>query len=104
MDAQHPEGNRWPLVIIRRFRDLQPALFALGILESAGITSTISDENIVRMDWRWSNAIGGVKLLVREEDAAEATKLLQLPIPEPSIFLTLANGNSRVVRVAVPWK
>jgi hypothetical protein len=39
-------------------------------------------DNTVRMDWLWSNAIGGVKLLVREEDAPEAFSLLDQPIPE----------------------
>jgi hypothetical protein len=28
------------------------------------------------MDWLWSNALGGIKLLVREKDAQDAAKVL----------------------------
>jgi hypothetical protein len=34
------------------------------------------------MDWFISNLIGGVKLQVSAEDAAEATEVLNLPTPE----------------------
>ena len=70
------------LFIICRFRDVHEALLAQVTLESAGIESFLADENTVRMDWMWSNAIGGVKLMVRDEDAAEAADLLEQPIPE----------------------
>jgi len=33
------------------------------------------------MDWLWSNAMGGIKLIVREKDAQEAEKLLNM-LPE----------------------
>ena len=36
------------------------------------------------MDWLYSNLIGGIKLLVRDEDAETAKKLLeQSPLEEP---------------------
>jgi hypothetical protein len=57
-------------------------MLAKGKLDSAGIKCNLADDNTVRMDWFWSNAIGGVKLLVRREDAAEAARLLNQPIPE----------------------
>lgn len=37
----------------------------------------MQDENVVRMDWFLSNALGGIKLIVREKDAAEAEKILR---------------------------
>ena len=64
------------LVTIRKFRDLPEAYIAKGLLDSAGIECFLFDENIVRTDWFWSNAVGGVKLRMREEDAAEAAELL----------------------------
>jgi len=64
------------LVTLRRFRDLPEALVAKGLLDSAGIKCFLSDENTVRMDWLWSNALGGVRLWVREDDLAESTALL----------------------------
>jgi len=55
---------------------LPEALLARSILESAGIECFLGDQNIIRMDWFLSNALGGVKLRVREEDVAEADALL----------------------------
>jgi transposase-like protein len=69
-------------VAIRRYRDLHQAAIAQSILESAGIESFLADANLVRMDWFYSNAIGGVKVVVREEDAEEARKILTQEIPE----------------------
>jgi hypothetical protein len=64
------------LIALRRFRDLPEALVAKGRLDSAGIKCFLSDENTVRMDWLWSNALGGVRLWVREDDVAQAVELL----------------------------
>ena len=70
------------LVSIRRFRDLPEALLAKGSLESSGIECFLTDDNMVRMDWFISNLLGGVKLLVNEEDAVAATAILDEPTPE----------------------
>jgi hypothetical protein len=64
------------LVALRRFRDLPGALVAKGLLDSAGIKCFLSDENTVRLDWLWSNALGGVRLWVREDDLPESAALL----------------------------
>jgi len=64
------------LIALRRFRDLPEALVAKGRLDSAGIKCFLSDENTVRMDWLWSNALGGVRLWIREDDVAPAVELL----------------------------
>jgi hypothetical protein len=64
------------LVTLRRFRDLPEALVAKGLLDSAGVKCFLSDENTVRMDWLWSNALGGVRLWVREDDLPESADLL----------------------------
>ena len=71
-----PRQHSGPLVMIKRFRDLPEAFVARSILDSAQIDSFLADENLVRLDWFYSNLIGGAKLLVRPEDAAEATALL----------------------------
>lgn len=70
------------MVIIRKFRDLPEALFAKGSLESAGIECAMVDDNMVRLDWFISNLLGGVKLQVSQEDAADAEEILSQPIPE----------------------
>jgi hypothetical protein len=64
------------LVNLRQYMTLPEALLAKSILDSAGIESFLGDQNIIRMDWFLSNALGGVKLRVREEDVEAATALL----------------------------
>jgi hypothetical protein len=65
------------LLTIRQFRDLPEALLARSVLESAGIESFLGDDNLIRMDWLWSNLLGGIKLRVRQEDALVASRLLE---------------------------
>lgn len=69
------------LVLLRRFRDLPEALLAKGMLESAGISCFLADENMVRLDWFISNLLGGAKLMVDAEDFAEASRVLNEPAP-----------------------
>jgi hypothetical protein len=69
-------------VEIQRYRDLNQAAIAQSILESAGIECFLADANLVRMDWFYSNAVGGIKVVVREQDAEEARKLLEQSVPE----------------------
>lgn len=70
------------MVTIRQFRDLPEALLAKGCLDSAGIDSVLLDDNLVRLDWFWSNLMGGVKLKVDPSDASAADEILKQPIPE----------------------
>lgn len=69
-------------VMVGRYRDLPVATVAKSILESAGIEAFLVDDNVIRLDWAISNALGGIKLLVREEDAAAARELLEEHIPD----------------------
>ena len=71
------ENQNTRVVILERFRDLPSALLAKSVLDSAGIQCFLSDENVIRMDWLWSNALGGIKLQVREEDCSLAAELLK---------------------------
>jgi hypothetical protein len=75
-----PELNT--LVTLRQFRDLPEALLAKGSLESAGMEALLVDDNLIRLDWFYSNLIGGIKLKVRAEDAEAANEILNQPIPE----------------------
>lgn len=77
--ARLPPPN---LVILRTFTDLPEALLARGALDSAGIESFLIDETTIRMDWLWSNALGGVKLSVTPDHAEAAAQLLDQEIPE----------------------
>jgi hypothetical protein len=82
MATSDPEKKRQQLIELRQFRDLPEALLAKSVPESAGIECFLGDETMVRMDWLWSNLLGGVKLWVRQTDADAATDLLNQSIPE----------------------
>lgn len=69
------------LVTLRHFRDIPEALLAKGKLESAGIECVLADGNLVRMDWLLSNAIGGIRLQVKQPDFEVARAILDEPIP-----------------------
>lgn len=69
-------------VTLRQFRDFPDAQLAKSILDAASIPCFLADENTVRMDWFYSNAIGGIKLWVNEEDAEAAAALLDAEIPK----------------------
>jgi hypothetical protein len=77
--TESPEKRE--LVLLRRFRDLPEAFLAKGKLVSAGIDAVLADDNTVRMDWLWSNLVGGLKILVSPEDFADASQILNEPIP-----------------------
>ncbi len=64
------------LVTVTSYRDAYEAHLARGILEAAGIEAFVADEHLVGVDWLYSQALGGVKLRVAAESAAEARELL----------------------------
>jgi hypothetical protein len=70
------------LVTVRRYRDLIEAFVGRSLLESAGIPAWVADENLVRMDWFYSNMVGGMRLQVDERDEAAAREILEERAPE----------------------
>lgn len=48
-------------------------------LEAGGVPAYIQDENMVQMDWLYSNAIGGVRVQIGEDDVDRAKEILQDP-------------------------
>jgi hypothetical protein len=78
-----PSSN---LVTVRKFRDVPEALLAKGFLESGGVESFLADETTIRMDWLWSNLLGGVKLCVNREDVEAAVQILNQEIPDSFDF------------------
>jgi hypothetical protein len=65
-----PDGEHW--VTVETFRDLFPGIIARSALEAADIPCFLRDENTVRMDWGVSNAIGGMRLQVMQQDEEAA--------------------------------
>ncbi len=74
---QRPRPVSGPLVMVKRFRDMPEAEVAASVLDSAGIDCFLADENTIRMDWLWSNLLGGFKLMIRPDDLEEAKLILE---------------------------
>lgn len=52
------------------------AQIAKANLESAGIAAYVADENTINMQWLYSDALGGVRVMVAERDFEQARELL----------------------------
>ena len=65
-------------VLLRTYRDMPQAFVEKSVLDDAGIPCFLQDDNVIRMDWLWSNGMGGIKLMVRQKDAIEADRILTL--------------------------
>ena len=65
------------LITIANFSQVMEAHLSKMRLESEGIECFIADEFTVASNWLFSNAIGGVKLNVKESDVERALAVLQ---------------------------
>jgi predicted RNA-binding Zn-ribbon protein involved in translation (DUF1610 family) len=65
------------VVVVERFRDVADAELANSALEAAGIQSFLADANVVGVVWTYSNAVGGIRLMVADEDLEAARSILQ---------------------------
>lgn len=88
--ASNGDVSAW--AIVARYTTVSEAEVAASSLDAAGIDSDLIDEHLVRTDWMLSQALGGVKLVVRASDLEAARQLLDAPIfgeaqgmPLPSI-------------------
>lgn len=69
------------LITIARFSQAMEAYLSKGRLESEGIECFIADE-FTTTSWLLANALGGVKLNVRESDIERALEVLQIDTVE----------------------
>ena len=65
------------MVTIATFDQAAKARLAQNVLQAAEIQAAVSDESLVAMDWLLSNAVGGVKVQVWEEDEDRAVATLE---------------------------
>lgn len=65
------------MITIATFSKPEEAHLLRMRLEANGIPAFVQDENLVQMDWLYSNAIGGVRVQIYEEDIPQAKELLK---------------------------
>jgi hypothetical protein len=64
------------MVTIAHFTDVLLAHVAASKLRSEGLLCFVADEYLVGIQWQYSLAIGGVRVMVREADSEEAIRCL----------------------------
>jgi hypothetical protein len=91
------------LVMVGSFTGIGEAEVARGMLESEGIHAVLENSHLVSMVWHYSQAVGGIRLMVPFTDAERARTLLGLsePIVEPVDEDTRAPGDVMIERA---WK
>lgn len=73
------------LVTVGAYASPWEAQLARACLEAEGVESMVADEHLGRI---WcATTVGGIKLMVREEDAPRAADLLRSRKPIPEIYL-----------------
>src|SRR6266853_814859 len=82
MGITDAEYQNQRFIVLGRFRDMPAAFLFSSGLDSAGIECYRADANTIRMEWFWSNVLGGIKLCVRRADADAALSLLEQSVPE----------------------
>lgn len=65
------------LVTIMTYDNYMTAHIVKARLANRGVEAFIKDEQTLTMNWLWNNALGGMKLQVKEEDATLALKILE---------------------------
>jgi hypothetical protein len=68
--------------VVERFTTIGEAEASVTALDAGGIEATLFDDEIVTLDWLYSNAVGGIKVVVREEDYDVAADILDFPAEE----------------------
>ncbi len=66
-----------PWIVVKTFLFPYEAQIAKTQLEAFGIPVYIENEHTINMDWLYSNALGGVRLLVPENYVEEANSFLE---------------------------
>jgi hypothetical protein len=80
-----------PLVTVGTFNTPWEAQIAQARLGAEGLYSLIADEHVLRMV-ALSNAVGGIRLKVRERDAPAAAAVLGRLAPLPEIYLVTGDA------------
>ena len=78
------------------FSTLDEAQLARMKLEGSGIEAFIPDETMAQMNWLYTNAIGGIRLQVREDDLESARDVLELAPAEQGMVLCPQCGSRNV--------
>lgn len=70
------------MITIATFSKPEEAHLFRTRLEAVGIPAFVQDEHFVQMDWLYSNAIGGVRVQIADDDLDSAKEFLAADSPQ----------------------
>ena len=91
-------------VQIAVFDNYMDAHIAMGQLEESGVRCWLKDENTLATNPMWNQALGGIKLMVAEEDLEDAKTLLVQYKDAREKITCPACGSTNVELVTTPKK
>ena len=71
------------MITIARFEKPEDAHLVRMRLENGGVPAFLQDENTIQIQFLYSNALGGVRLQIADEDYDRAREILDEPPPAP---------------------
>jgi hypothetical protein len=89
------------LTTVAAFDGVAKAEAARAVLEAAGIPAELTDSEIVAAEWLIWNAVGGVQVQVREEDAERAAEVLADEFGEEAGLVSEEVGEDELTRQAL---
>ena len=90
------------LITIRTYTSPHEAHLPRGVLQAEGILAFLQDENVISLDWLYSDAIGGIKLQVAQADAARALETLATATEAAPSLLDATSGTDPCPACAQP--
>jgi len=84
--------------VIASYTKMEDAHLAVSKLGGSGVQAWLRDEATANLYWLYSNAIGGVKVEVADEDIERAREILDLP-KESSGLITCPHCGSENINV-----
>jgi hypothetical protein len=91
-------------IVLNSYNTYIDAHIAKGVLEEEGISSWLKDENTVTIDPILTNAVGGIKVMVTEEDAQRALEILTRLKREQAAIACPKCGSINTELVSTPRK
>lgn len=89
---------REKLITIATFSQPIEADLVKSKLESENIECFIADQNVIQWNWLYSNAVGGIKVQVRESDAKRALEVIKSKSEE----LDFSEKDAKIVTLKCP--
>lgn len=92
-------------VVVNAYQNYVDAHIAMGVLEEKGIECWLKDENTVTIDPILTNAVGGIKVMVKKEEGQKAWDILENLRQQQKATVTCPKcGSHNIELVTTPRK